>query len=210
MKKNTPQLWDELWKDNSSNEQNCLKLEREERSIRWQRIEKTVLREFGSFKDLRVIEIGAGIGNNSALMAKKGALVSVLDDSGSPTPVERVLIRPPESRIGPLNDKERNEIVGRSPLKGRYDDDIDRESAFELLKARAEEESRVATAKAAELATEKAQQKAAKQTQRSSRPRGRPRQSMGEALMKSVLRSVGSSIGRKIARGIMGSLLGGK
>lgn len=81
LKKNTPQLWDELWKDNSSNEQYCLTLEREERSIRWQRIEKTVLREFGSFKDLRVIEIGAGIGNNSALMAKRGALVSVLDYS---------------------------------------------------------------------------------------------------------------------------------
>jgi len=81
LKKNTPQLWDELWKDNSSNEQNCLTLEREERSIRWQRIEKTVLQEFGSFKDLRVIEIGAGIGNNSALMAKRGASVSVLDYS---------------------------------------------------------------------------------------------------------------------------------
>jgi len=138
------------------------------------------------------------------------ALVSVLDDNGSPTPVERVLIRPPESRIGPLNDDERKEILGRSPLKGRYDEDIDRESAFELLKKRAEEESRVATAKAAELAAEKAQRKADKQTQKTSRPRGRPRQSMGEALMKSVLRSVGSSIGRKIARGIMGSLLGGK
>jgi DNA helicase HerA-like ATPase len=138
------------------------------------------------------------------------ALVSVLQADGSPTPVERILVRPPESRIGPLSDAERNEVLGRSPLKGRYDQLVDRESAFELLKKRAEDASRMEAARAAEEAAQKEAARAAKTSQQSSRPRGRPRQGMGETMMKSVLRSVGSSIGRRLARGILGSLLGGK
>ena len=66
------------------------------------------------------------------------ALISVLDEKGSPTPVVRALIRPPESRIGPLTEAERSEHIARSPLKARYDQTIDRESAYELLHQRAE------------------------------------------------------------------------
>ena len=58
------------------------------------------------------------------------ALVSILDDTGTPTQVERILIRPPESRIGPLTKDERTTIIQRSPLKGRYDEVLDRESAY--------------------------------------------------------------------------------
>ncbi|HEY0675337.1 MAG TPA: helicase HerA-like domain-containing protein, partial [Immundisolibacter sp.] len=65
------------------------------------------------------------------------ALVSVLDARGMPTPVERTLIRPPASRLGPLTAPERAEHLARSPLAGRYDTPVDRESAHELLAARA-------------------------------------------------------------------------
>ncbi len=136
------------------------------------------------------------------------ALVSVLDLKGSPTPVERVLIRPPESRIGPLTAEERGEVFGRSPLKGRYDQAIDRESAFELLKKRTEEEARVEAAERARAEQEKAAKK--KSSGGGIWGGTSKRQGVGEAMVKSVVRSVGSSLGRQIVRGILGSLLGGK
>ena len=61
------------------------------------------------------------------------ALVSVLDEKGQPTPVERVLICPPQSRIGPLSDSERSEQMQRSPLRSKYEQTLDRESAYETL-----------------------------------------------------------------------------
>ncbi len=136
------------------------------------------------------------------------ALVSVLAEDGSPTPVERILIRPPQSRIGPLTAAERAEVLGRSPLKGRYDTLVDRESAFELLRKRAEETERVALAEKAQAE----QQKAAKRAEAAGNiwTGTSRRQGVGEAIVKSVVRSVGSSLGRQIVRGILGSLLGGK
>lgn len=65
------------------------------------------------------------------------ALVSVLDEKGSPTPVERAFILPPQSRIGPLTAAERRARVKDSPLAGQYDESCDRESAYEMLKQRA-------------------------------------------------------------------------
>jgi len=122
------------------------------------------------------------------------ALASVLDEKGSPTPVARILVRPPESRIGPLTETERTEHLARSPLKGRYDQAVDRESAYELLKLRGEK-----AAAAAE------QQNAAA----SPAKRGREPESMVEAMAKSAARAIGSQIGRQIVRGVLGSLLGG-
>ncbi len=136
------------------------------------------------------------------------ALVSVLDESGSPTPVERVLIRPPQSRIGPLTDEERREVLGRSPLKGRYDTAVDRESAFEMLKKRAEEDQRVELAEKARVEQEK---EAKKDKSKGNIWTGTSRrQGVGEAIVKSIARSVGSSLGRQIIRGVLGSLLGGR
>jgi hypothetical protein len=134
------------------------------------------------------------------------ALVSTLDVKGSPTPVERVLMRPPESRIGPITDDERREHIGRSPLRGRYDESVDRESAYEMLKRRAEE-----MAKAAEEEDRRAEQEQARKAEASASARGGSRrQSTGEAFIKSAARSIGSQIGRQIARGVLGSLLGGR
>jgi len=126
------------------------------------------------------------------------ALVSVLTDNGSPSPVERILIRPPESQIGPVNSTERQDIISRSPVNGRYEQSIDRESAYELLNQRAEEKLRVENAEKAI----KAQQKKTKTS------RSYNRQSYGEAMTKSFLRSFGTKLGNQIVRGLMDTLLG--
>jgi len=123
------------------------------------------------------------------------ALVSLLDHEGKPAPVQRVKIAPPESRIGPLTEAERAEIIGRSPLKGQYEQMIDRESAFELLKKR--QEQAVAAAAPAQA------------NQPISTPRSYQRQTMGEAFVKSAARSIGSSLGHQIIRGVLGSIFGG-
>jgi DNA helicase HerA-like ATPase len=129
------------------------------------------------------------------------ALVSVLDPNGSPTMVQRTLIRPPQSRIGPIDQQERRELLSRSPLKNRYDEAIDRESAYELLKQRAEEQVRLAEEQARQEEREAAERRTSG---------GNNRQSIGEALAKSVARAVGSQIGRQIVRGILGSIFGGR
>ncbi|WP_455206895.1 helicase HerA-like domain-containing protein [Kaarinaea lacus] len=133
------------------------------------------------------------------------ALVSILDNKGSPTPVERILIRPPESRIGPLTRDERNAVMQRSPFKGRYDEMLDRESAYEQLKRQAENTARQEAVKKAEQ-QQKEQQ--AVTTTRSSRRS--TRQTPAEAMITSAARSIGSQLGRRLIRGLMGSLLGSK
>jgi len=122
------------------------------------------------------------------------ALVSTLTARGTPSVVERTLIRPPSSRLGPAKAAERKEIIANSHLGERYDTRVDRKSAYEMLSARAE--------KAAQAAETSARKKPASKAKKS-----RGRQSVWEAMVKSVVRSVGSSVGRQIARGILGSLL---
>jgi DNA helicase HerA-like ATPase len=133
------------------------------------------------------------------------ALVSVLDEKGSPTPVERVMIRPPESRIGPLTAEERKEHLSRSPFKGRYDQELDRESAYEILKKRTEQQN----AAEERAAREKDEQKRERTEQRST-GRASNRQSVTEAFVKSMARTIGSKAGQQLVRGVLGSLLGGK
>jgi hypothetical protein len=130
------------------------------------------------------------------------ALVSTLDAKGVPSMVERTLIAPPRSRIGPLSSEERGEVIAKSPLRAAYENVVDRESAFEMLKKRAEE----LEAQRAEAARQKAEAAGRKAGARSTG--GRQRQGVVEAFTKSVLRSVGSSLGRSIARGILGSIIG--
>lgn len=120
------------------------------------------------------------------------ALVSVLDNKGAPTAVELTLICPPESRIGPLSAEERQTRLAQSPLAGRYEQLLDRESAFELLERRL------------------AQQPAAAAPQPRPSARAGNRDSLLESVAKSTLRSIGSQLGRRIARGLLGSLLGGR
>lgn len=121
------------------------------------------------------------------------ALVSFLDEKGIPRMVERALIAPPLSRVGPATEQERQTVIERSAVYGRYEDAIDRESAYEMLKARAEK-----AAAAAE---------AARQAEPEKRPPARRSDSFAESITKSVLRSAGSALGRDLVRGILGSLL---
>jgi len=69
-------------------------------------------------------------------LGKGEALVSFLEGNGTPAIVERVLIRPPSARIGPITPEERKAIMDASPVKGKYDTEIDAESAYELLQKR--------------------------------------------------------------------------
>src|SRR6202012_4311886 len=69
-------------------------------------------------------------------LGKGEALVSFLEGNGIPAVVERVMVRPPTARIGPITPEERKSIIDNSPVKGKYDTTIDRESAFEILQKR--------------------------------------------------------------------------
>jgi len=134
------------------------------------------------------------------------ALVSVLDEKGAPTMVQKTLIRPPASRLGPVTPAERAAVMSQSPVRGLYDQPKDRESAFELLKARA-------ARTAAEAEESKNAEKAAG-TERVSRNdddraparRTQGRQSMGEAFATSMIRTIGTQIGREIIRGVLGGM----
>jgi hypothetical protein len=122
------------------------------------------------------------------------ALVSVLDRKGAPTPVERAFIHPPQSRLTPLTPEERSGIVRGSVLYGHYEKEVDRESAYEKLKVRAERQQAEAQAAAEEKDREK--EKPSEVTK------------IVGAMAKSAAHAIGSQIGRQIIRGVLGSLFG--
>jgi uncharacterized protein len=140
------------------------------------------------------------------------ALVSFLDAKGRPVVVERAYIVPPQGQIGPISATERRRLMQTSLVAGVYDKTIDRESAHEILKARAEQ---MAQAAAAETEA-KQQAKAAAKPAASGGGLGDilggvgRREGAVEALAKSAARSMGSQVGRAIIRGVLGSIFGGK
>jgi DNA helicase HerA-like ATPase len=119
------------------------------------------------------------------------ALVSVLDERGAPTMVQKTMIRPPASRMGPITPPERAAVMAASPVRGLYDEAKDRETAYEMLRARA-------APAAAALEPSPAPRQAA--------PRASNRMGMGEAFAKSMLRTLGSQVGRELIRGVLGGL----
>ncbi len=123
------------------------------------------------------------------------ALVSVLDEKGAPTIVERTLIYPPHSRLSPLNPEERTKFVRESVLFGHYEKTVDRESAYEKLKAKAEQ-------------VKVESQKQAIQKRRTAEPKSQAEQLLGAAV-KSAAHAIGSQLGRQIIRGVLGSIFGG-
>ncbi|UCI18259.1 DUF853 domain-containing protein [Mesorhizobium sp. B2-1-8] len=152
-------------------------------------------------------------------LATGEALVSTLEAKGIPSMVQRTLIRPPSSRLGPITPAERQKLIGESPVTGQYDQVIDRESAFEMLQKKAKE-TQDAEAQAQQAGTggsrwtipgfgndDPAPQSGGR---RAPAPRPSNRQTVAEAAIKSVVRSVGSSVGRAIVRGILGSLSRGR
>jgi DNA helicase HerA-like ATPase len=152
------------------------------------------------------------------------ALVSVLDEKGSPTPVERVMIAPPGSRIGPLTDEERAEVMSRSPYKAIYGQVVDRESAYEILKGRVIQQAQTVEQQKVQEQLRAEQERVFKQQQkdqeRSEKEQARAQQQAArtgakrdnavDAFAKSAARAIGSNLGRQIVRGILGSLLGGR
>jgi DNA helicase HerA-like ATPase len=123
------------------------------------------------------------------------ALISFLDENGRPNIVERALVRPPFSRIGPVTAEERSAMIGSSPVRGRYEKVIDRESAYEMLKNRAER------APAATMPAPKS-------------PPRRRSDTVVEAMTKSAARTFGRQLAKEgmkeapeIIRGVLGSLL---
>ena len=120
------------------------------------------------------------------------ALVSTLGGKGIPGMVERTLIRPPASRLGPATRAERQAVMDESSFSGRYDQQVDRHSAYEMLKERADKA---------------AQPQAGKEKEAPGRSSNR--QGVIEAMVKSVVRSLGTSLGHAISRGVLGSILKG-
>ena len=133
------------------------------------------------------------------------ALVSVLDERGAPTVVQKTLVRPPVSRLGPITAAERTAIMAQSPVRGLYDTAQDRESAFEKLQARAAAAQAPAQAPASGSPWNPGPAPAPR-PKAAPKPRASNRQSMGEAFTKSLLRQAGSTIARELMRGIMGGL----
>jgi DNA helicase HerA-like ATPase len=141
------------------------------------------------------------------------ALVSVLQADGSPSPVERAMIRPPRSRLGPVSAQERGIFLSTSAVAGKYEERVDRESAEEILKARAEEASAAAAEKKAAAEAVKAEDARYKQEARAARTRKADR-GMGEEMAlqvgKAVQRQVANRIAGSLVRGLLGSLFKGR
>ncbi len=124
------------------------------------------------------------------------ALVSTLDEKGTPTIVERTLIKPPSSLVGPISPTARQQMIAASPLRGKYEQTMNRESAYEMLNRRAQE------------VPQQLKQQAAIPHQ--PQARGRQPENLAMVVTKSVVRAAGSQIGRQLVRGLMSSMLKGR
>lgn len=145
------------------------------------------------------------------------ALVSFLDEKGRPCVVERALILPPASRIGPISADERRAVIESSVIFGHYEQTVDRESAYEKLKGRAQ------ALQGAPADTRQGPPVAGPAPAAgggimdalggilggTTGPRGGRREGALESAAKSAARAIGSQLGRQIVRGIMGSMFGG-
>ena len=150
------------------------------------------------------------------------ALVSVLQEDGSPSMVQRTLIAPPRSRLGPVDAKERAIIQSISPCSGKYDTPVDRESAAEILAARgsaaaAAAQAAKAQAEADKLAAQQAKVEAKARAEElreqkraeAAAAREAAKPGMLDKAVQSATRSAASSIGRQVANELGKSILGG-
>ncbi len=133
------------------------------------------------------------------------ALVSTLDETGTPTIVQRAKIVPPRSQIGPITPEQRKETIGNSTLAGHYEKFVDRESAYEKLQAKAAEKT---ASVAAPEATPPSESMLGKIFQPTFGARGGRHDSLAETMVKSAARAASSQIGRQIVRGLLGGFLG--
>jgi len=141
------------------------------------------------------------------------AVTSLLQDKGVPGMVERTLIRPPATRLGPCDAATRRAVIAGSPVAGKYEAAADRHSAFEMLAARAEAAAEEAEAAEAEAEAER-EFRAARRYSGGARAgrtrRGAATESLGAALASAVARELRGTTGRRIVRGILGGLFRGR
>lgn len=146
------------------------------------------------------------------------ALVSFLDHKGIPVPVERAFILPPSSQIGPITDEERKVQIRKSPIYGVYERELDRQSAFEILSERMQQEEKVMIE--AENAKKEAKEVIVQQRAEAEREKAerRNRRISGGGVLdeltkqtgRAISRNISNTIGREIVRGLLGSIFGGK
>ena len=141
------------------------------------------------------------------------ALVSTLEGKGTPSIVERALIAPPDSRVGPITEAERQKVVAGSPLKGKYDTEVDSESAFEMLAKRASDkvaaEKAEAEGEGGIMGTIGGMLGGLLGGSSGGNGKGRKRMSPGEMILRSATQSAARSIGTQITRVILRNVLGG-
>ncbi|QLR44889.1 DUF853 domain-containing protein [Enterobacter sp. RHBSTW-00994] len=138
------------------------------------------------------------------------ALISFLDAKGSPSVVERAMVIAPYSRMGPVTDDERNSLINHSPVYGKYEDEIDRESAFEMLQkgvqATTDSQGAAATKEVSDSTDDGLLGGLKDILFGSTGPRGGKRDGVVQTMAKSAARQVTN----QIVRGMLGSLLGGR
>jgi len=143
------------------------------------------------------------------------ALVSFLDAKGRPSVTERVYVLPPGSQIGPISQPQRQQLMQDSLVAGVYEKEVDRESAYEMLQARAS----AAAGQAATASNGGAAGQSALGGMLgglndvlfgTTGPRGGKYDGLAQSMAKSAVRTMGSTVGREIIRGVLGTLFGGK
>jgi DNA helicase HerA-like ATPase len=143
------------------------------------------------------------------------ALVSFLDAKGRPSVTERVYVLPPGSQIGPISQPQRQQLMQDSLVAGVYEKEVDRESAYEMLQARAS----AAAGQAATASNGGAAGQSALGGMLgglndvlfgTTGPRGGKNDGLAQSMAKSAVRTMGSTVGREIIRGVLGTLFGGK
>jgi hypothetical protein len=140
------------------------------------------------------------------------ALVSFLDAKGRPEVVERAFVCPPASRIGPASAEEQASVISASAVAGIYEQAIDRESAYEMLRDRAASgttDTGAATGTQPPAEDDGLMSGLKDILFGTTGPRGGRREGVIDAAARSAARSIGSGVGREIVRGLLGSLLGG-
>jgi hypothetical protein len=149
------------------------------------------------------------------------ALVSTLGAKGVPSMVERTLIRPPSSRLGPITEPERQKVMAVSPVAGQYDTDLDRDSAFEMLARRAEEAAKAEERNAAARRSRKERPESRRWTLpgygddddedergRSSPPGARPRAGSRPGYQRQTVTEDGDQVGCAVGRNLAGPRTG--
>ena len=144
----------------------------------------------------------------STLLTELGigeALFTALNEKGIPTPLAHVMLRAPQSRMDVLTDREINQIIDQSNLIDKYNDEVDRDSAYEILGVKIEESQE-------EERQEKLRKQREKENRSSSRGRRRSEKSTIEKVLGSTTtRQIGRTVARELTRGLLGVLgLGGR